>query len=98
MTMPKIKRVTAAIVLLLSIFTGQGWGGILYTVTDRGTLGGTGSWAKGINNRGQVVGSSYPCGPPGGYHAFLYSGGLMQDLGTLGGSYSTRGQPIFAKP
>jgi len=38
--------------------------------------------AAGINNLGQVVGTA-------DYHAFLYSGGHMTDLGTLlGGNYS----------
>jgi probable HAF family extracellular repeat protein len=52
-----------------------------YTMTDLGTLGGSNTWATGINNVGQIVGQS-------GEHAFLYSGGVMQDLGTLGGSWS----------
>lgn len=42
--------------------------------------------AYGINDNGQVAGSSYieNLGP----HAFLYSEGVMQDLGTLGGAVS----------
>jgi probable HAF family extracellular repeat protein len=54
---------------------------------DLGTLpGGTLSEATGINNAGQVVGDSYAASRP--VHAFLYSGGQMQDLGTLGGQSS----------
>jgi probable HAF family extracellular repeat protein len=55
---------------------------------DLGTLGGGESYARGINDRGQVVGTSNTAGI--GYeHAFLYSGsGPMQDLGTLGGASS----------
>ena len=50
-----------------------------------GTLpGGCGSQAYGINDAGQVVGTSQtteePCGNP---HAFLYSDGQMQDLNNL---------------
>jgi probable HAF family extracellular repeat protein len=46
------------------------------------------SGATAINASGQVVGSSST--QQGGPHAFLYSGGKMTDLGTLGGySYAT---------
>ena len=38
--------------------------------------------ARGLNNLGQVVGGN-------GSHALLYSGGVMTDLGTLGGLYSS---------
>jgi probable HAF family extracellular repeat protein len=55
-----------------------------YLVTDLGYLG-TGQ-VNGINNSGQVVGSYSTSG--GASHAFLYSGGVMTDLGTLGGTYS----------
>ncbi|HEX3745061.1 MAG TPA: FG-GAP-like repeat-containing protein [Bryobacteraceae bacterium] len=44
-----------------------------------GTLGGV-SLANGVNNSGQVAGSSVT----GQNHAYLYSNGVMQDLGTLG--------------
>lgn len=47
-----------------------------YTITDLGTLDGKRSDARGMNNRGDVVGSS-------GESAFLYSGGVMRDLGRL---------------
>jgi probable HAF family extracellular repeat protein len=58
-----------------------------YSVTDLGTLpGGMRSVGLGINEEGQVVGFS-DRGVPG-FHAFLFNGGSMMDLGTLGGSNS----------
>ena len=54
-----------------------------------GTLdGGSISAAYDINDSGQVVGSSNGGTSSGQEHAFLYSGGQMQDLGTLGGAFS----------
>jgi len=61
--------------------------GLVYTITDLGTLGGSYSYGLGINSSGQVVGSSALIGDTA-EHAFFYSGGVMTDLGTLGGSYS----------
>ncbi len=52
-------------------------------MTDLGTLGGSDSYAYGINDSGQIVGGSYTSS--GDYHAFLYANGAMADLGTLGG-------------
>jgi probable HAF family extracellular repeat protein len=54
---------------------------VLAGMTDLGTLGGTTSTAYGINDLGQIVGQSYLEGGPN--HAFLYTGGVMLDLGTL---------------
>jgi probable HAF family extracellular repeat protein len=56
-----------------------------YTVVDIGTLGGQ-TVPYAINEVGQVAGYSEVAGVS---HAFLYSNGAIQDLGTLGGSQST---------
>jgi probable HAF family extracellular repeat protein len=61
---------------------------ILYSdgkMVDIGTLGGQQSLGSGINDLGQVVGSSSLPGSQFVQHAFLFSGGKMTDLGTLPG-------------
>lgn len=61
------------------------------SVVDLGTLPGDyGSVATGINNQGEVAGSSYgSSGGKGTAHAFVYNGKNLVDLGTLaGGDYT----------
>lgn len=51
---------------------------------ELGTFGGRNSHATGINKGGDVIG--YATLSDGYEHAFSYAGGIMRDLGTLGGS------------
>jgi probable HAF family extracellular repeat protein len=64
-----------------------------YVVQDLGTLGGTAGVAEGISDRGWVVGSANLPGDQNG-HAFLWRGGVMTDLGTLGGLNSQEQWPV----
>jgi len=58
-----------------------------YRITDLGTLGGTYSYAYGINNWGQVSGGAATRTETDGISqtAFLWYGGRIVNLGTLGG-------------
>lgn len=80
------------VLLLLSygLFIGPAHSAPLYSILDLGVIAGhDASVAYGINNAGQVVGESYRAAAGGGTgHAFLWSGGTMTDLGTLGGRSS----------
>src|SRR5262245_41879186 len=78
------------------VFDGQTW-------IDIGTLGGEHTFAKALNNNGEVVGDSDTnltiCQPDGfggefcftERHAFLWSDGVMHDLGTPGALSSATG-------
>jgi len=59
-----------------------------YAVTDLGTLGGANSFAYSINRAGQVTGGANTTGQndPIAQTAFLWAGGRLINLGTLGGS------------
>ena len=65
------------------------------TMTDIPTLGGTSALGQCANNRGQVIGFSnltgdVGCDTPNGcaVHTFLWDHGTLQDLRTLGGTFS----------
>ena len=73
----------------------------IYQVTDLGTLGGSASIARAINDRGQVVGESTIS--TGENHAFIWENGLMRDLGLSPGDLfaaasdiNNRGQVVGA--
>ena len=71
------------LLVLLSAFAAHAAGQSTYTITNLGGLSGSPfANVSGINNSGQVVGTS-------ANHAFLWENGAMTDLGTLGGSLST---------
>ena len=74
--------------MLAAVFAGQlAKAQTRYTITDLGVLpAGNYSEAFGINNRGQVTGSSDLA--PGQNRAFLYWHGRLQSIGTLGGDLS----------
>ena len=62
--------------------------------TNLSTLGGSDSWAQGVNNLGQIVGLSFDSA--GHYHTFFWTqAGGMTDVGTLGGQTAV---PAFRAP
>ncbi len=60
---------------------------------DIGTLGGSASESYAIGRSGSVTGWSTPSGDPA-EHAFLYSGGVMKDLGSLPGRQNSFGYSV----
>ena len=76
--------VASAFIALPMLFATAPAGAVQFIVTDLGTLGGTGSYATGINAAGQVVGTARTSGNAA-ERAFLWQRGAMQDLGSLGG-------------
>lgn len=58
--------------------------GSIASILDLGTLGGAASAAYGLNDNGQIVGESRT--RAGSQHAFVWSNGVMADLGVLAGA------------
>lgn len=75
------------VALSLLISAGSASATTLYTVTDLGTLFGGSDKAYGINDSGQVAGTS-------GTRAVLYANGSVTNLGTLPGGLSSQGLGI----
>ena len=61
---------------------------------DLGSFDGSASWATGINNEGQVVGTSYS---GRGLRAFIWKDGLRTNLGVLPGDGESEGYAINNK-
>ena len=59
---------------------------------DLGTLGGASSTGTALNRFGEVTGGALTAS--GEEHAFIYSKGVMTDLGVIGGGKLTRGTAI----
>ncbi len=84
-----MNRKIFAAVAACGLLTPQAFAVVRYNLIDLGTLPGfANSYATGINANGQVVGQSFNTVDFTG-HGFLYSNGVMTDLGTLGGSASS---------
>jgi probable HAF family extracellular repeat protein len=58
-------------------------------MVDLGSLGGLNSSVSGLNQRGQIAGTSDVTRDGSIVHAFLWDHGSIHDLGTLGGTFST---------
>jgi len=66
-----------------------------YDVVDLGSFGGFSTLGAGLNDRGQVAGSSSV--PSGAGHPFVWQDGVMQDLGFLDGTTAAEARAINAR-
>jgi probable HAF family extracellular repeat protein len=87
---PLMTKSCVAVLATLVVTPCAAFAGPVYTVTDLGTLvPGYQSIGQALNNKGEVVGyAGVPTPTTTVNHAFLYSGRVMHDLGTLGGPHS----------
>src|SRR3989338_6815748 len=80
--------VFSAILIIVSILTVTQHASAEVTITDLGTLqGGTFSFARRINDSGQITGNSATAS--GDIHAFFWDNGVMTDIGMLPGGTSS---------
>jgi len=73
--------VSAALLFSAQLSVTSADASVIFDVTDLGSLGGKGVRGYDINDAGQVTGSSSTMNNAS-LHAFLYSDGIMVDLGT----------------
>jgi probable HAF family extracellular repeat protein len=79
-------RLTFATLVLLFVSVLPGFCANRYTTTTLGTLGGSSSFALGVNPAGDAVGASYLSGDTVTHAVLWPAAGGIQDLGTLGGA------------
>lgn len=75
------------VALTIGLLAGTAQASPTYTFTDLGTLGGTYSWAYGINDSGEIVGVSYAAGNAT-WNAVVWNGTTITNLSTLSGGFS----------
>jgi probable HAF family extracellular repeat protein len=80
------------LVVGLLIFAGAAQCENLYSATPLGSLGGNTTSASAINDSGQVTGFSEKAN--GFSSAFLYSNGMLANLGRVGGAVDSQGNAI----
>ena len=95
----KVRLVVSVLAaLMLAAFSGRAHAQTSYRFTDLGTLGGTWSQAKGVNNWGHIVGFSTLV--PGentigvDNRAFFWANGVMTNLGSLPGGTGSEASAI----